>query len=276
VKTRPRFVTKSHRAKARWLFVFFAVAGSTTGCEACLHRVPTETVETLPYPTCDGEPMPAGEKIAEGHLRSGPGMQDQVVERYEYRRRGCYYTLTVRQEWSRGVTDAEVIFDDAWRPLRAWKRMTVPGTHEVVDVRRYELRTQPATMVWRGEEGLQRFWFRDGQPTAVMGPGRGVISAWIRANPGLEVGGIVRASLLDFRALVERVGEVALRRDRDRDVPGLGRVHVYTVFGRDSVFTDDDGWVVGDLAGMRPSSILPGPEPAPLPSPSPPDPVNTP
>jgi hypothetical protein len=221
--------------------------------------------------------MPEGEVIGEGHLRSGPGSLEQVVEHYEFRRRGCYITLTTRQEWTRGITDAEVIFDEAWRPIRAWKRMTVPGNDDVADVRRYELRTNPATLVWDGEEGLQRFWFRGGRPTAVMGPGRGVVSAWIKANPGLEVGQTVRAQLLDFRSLVERVEQIALRRDADRVVPELGgRVRVYTVFGRDTVFTDDEGWVIGDLAGLRPSSVLASPEPPALTSATPPDPVHTP
>lgn len=221
--------------------------------------------------------MPEGEVIASGHLRAGPGMHEEVIERYEYRRRGCYYTYTVWQAWPRGVTDAEVIFDDSWRPIRAWKRMTVPGVAGVADIRRYELRTDPATMVWRGEDGVQRFWFRGGRPVAVIGPGRGLVSAWIQANPDLEVGETVRGPVLDFRSLVERVDEVALRRDPDRVVPELGgRVRVYTVFGRESVFTDDDGWVVGDLAGLRPSALVPGPEPVVPPSPSPPDPVHTP
>ncbi|MBC7174171.1 MAG: hypothetical protein H5U40_17135 [Polyangiaceae bacterium] len=213
--------------------------------------------------------------IHAGHLRSGPGSLESVVERYEYRRRGCHIVLTVRQEWPRAVSDVEVVFDEEWRPLRAWKRMTVPGS-EVVDTRWYELRVDPAQMTWRGEEGLQHFWFRGGSPIAVVGPGRGVFSAWIQSEGGLEVGETVRGPVLDFRSLVERVKEVALRRDPDRDVPGLGRVQVYTVFGRESLYVDEDGWVVGDLGGLRPDAMLDTPPPAPLPSATPPDPRGTP
>ncbi len=255
-----------------------ALVGLLGGCESCLKRVPADSVEELEYPTCeDGSDAAPGELLHAGHLRSGPGMLERVVERYEYRRRGCLVVLTVRQEWSHGVSEVEVVFDEAFRPLRAWKRMTLPGADEVKDVRRYELRSEPATMTWRGAEGLRHFWFRGGRPVAVIGPGRGVISAWIKSQPDLEVGATVRGSVLDFRDLVERVDEVALRRDRDRAVPGLGKVRVYTIYGRESIFADEDGWVVGDLAGLRPDAILDTPAPEPLRTPGPPaDPRGTP
>jgi hypothetical protein len=254
-----------------------ALVGLLGGCEGCLKRVPAESVEALPYPTCeDGSDSGPGELLHADVLRSSPGTLEQVVEQYEYRRRGCLVVLTVRQEWARGVADVEVVFDAEWRPLRAWKRMTLPGVDDVVDVRRYELRTDPATMTWRGDEGLRHFWFRGGRPVAVVGPGHGMVSAWIKANPELDVGETVRGQVLDFRELVERVDEVALRRDADRAVPGLGTVRVYTISGRESVFTDEDGWVVGDLAGLRPDAILDTEAPAPLPTPEPPDPRGTP
>ncbi len=256
------------------LLLVLAAAG---GCESCLKRVPAESVEVLPYPTCEGvDPDLPGEVIREGFLRSGPGSLEQVAEHFEYRRRACHVVLTVRQDWVHGVSEVEVVFDTSFRPLRAWKRMTLPGIDSVVDIRRYELREDPATMTWQGEDGLRHFWFRGGAPEAVVGPGRGILSAWIKAHPELEVGDVVRAPVLDFRELVERVEEVALKREEDRDVPGLGVVRVYTVFGRESVFTDANGWVIGDLAGLRPDAILDTPAPPPMRTPGPPDPRGTP
>ena len=88
------------------------------------------------------------------------------------------------------------------------------------------------------------------------------MTAWIRANPDLAVGESVSGPVLDFRELYENIDDVALRRDPDREEESLGRrVRVYTVFGRESIFTDDEGRVLGDLAGLRPSESLDTPEP---------------
>ena len=257
------------------------------GCESCLARHEEASVETHAYPTCDGQPLPEGEVLAEGVLRTGPTYSQgtPVVERYSLRRRGCVYAITIRQEWARQVTDVEALFDEQWRPIRAWKRMGIPGVPEpeqYEDIRLYELRNEPATMTERNADtadvngGVIHRSFRGGQPTALVGPGRFLLTAWIRAAD-LEVGETDRGKALDFRELFEKVDDVALRRDADRFEETLGRnVRVYTFFGRESVFTDDDNLVIGDLAGLRRDEDLEGAAPEPLPSASPPDPVGTP
>lgn len=256
----------------------------SVGCEGCLRRQPRDHVEVLPYPTCpDGTTGPV-RVLAEETLRAGTGHPTpELVEHYRLEERGCLRVLTVRQSWSRQVDDVEVVYDASYRPLRAWKRMTVPAAgarRGLVDVRRYELRVTPATMTLRDAEGVRHYAFRGGTGvTAVLGPGRGVVLPWLRALEARGAlptpGSTVRETTLDVRELVERVEPIALRREDDADVPGLGRVEVYTVYGRESVFVRD-GRVVGDLLGLRPASRVQAPMPPPVPMDEAPDPVNTP
>ena len=254
------------------------VMGLLVGCQDCLPRYEAEEVERLAYPSCGEGPLPEGEVIASGHLRAGPTMREgSVVERWEVRRRDCLYVFTVHQEWERQISDVEVVYDADWKPLRAWKRMTIPGADPDgrPDTRLYQLEDEPVSMIQRSPEGLSRHRFNGGRPVAVIGPGRALVSAWIQAHD-LEVGDVVRGPVLDFRPLVEEIDEVALRRDPDREEPGLGPVRVYTVFGRESVFTDEHGWVVGDLAGLRTDESLDTPAPEPLPTYGAPNPRGTP
>ena len=133
--------------------------GVASGCEGCLKRPPVESVTELPYPSCDGvAELPEGRVIASGHLRSGPEMRDKaVVERWELRERACLRVMTIRQEWPMGISDVEVVFDEHYHPLRAWKRMSmphVPGQQTAPpDTRLYELRNDPATMTRVSEDG---------------------------------------------------------------------------------------------------------------------------
>jgi hypothetical protein len=132
-------------------------------------------------------------------------------------------------------------------------------------------------MTRRQDPEIERFWFRGGAPSAIVGPGRALFSAWVQAmGVNLAVGDSRSVPTLDVRAMVEKVEPVAIRRDADRDEPGLGRVRVYSFFGRESVFTDADGWVVGDLAGLRLAETVDAPEPPPLPEVPPPDPTGLP
>lgn len=243
-----------------------------------MKRVPTDSLETRPYPTCDAG---GGETLVERVLRSGPRMTDQdVVESYRFVREPCRIVATVLQTWGRGVSEVEVVYDLDFVPLRAWKRSHVPrrgGGIKLVDIRRYELRTDAANvLVGGGEAGTSRFWFRGGKPIAVVGPGRGLLYAFIR-SARLEVGEKVRGPVLDIRSPVESVQDVTLRRDPDRIDEVLGRrVRVYTIFGREPVFTDENDVVIGDLAGLVPASTVSGPPPrVPMPE-TPPDPAHTP
>lgn len=254
------------------------LAAPLAGCESCRKQLPLTTGEDLPYPDCGRGELPDGEVVASGHLRSGPTMRDkEIVERFELRRRDCLYTMRVRQEWPLGVADVDVVWDEEGRPLRAWKRMTLPGVEDVSDIRRYELRGERVVMKVRNEEGRVEWReLRGPRPIAVIGPGRGLLTMWIR-SADLEVGEKARGPVLDFREPFERIRDVTLERKPDLHEPSLGRtVRVYTIYGREPVFTDDDGAVIGDMAGLRPHESLDTPEPPPAPMYGEPDPIGTP
>ena len=110
----------------------------------------------------------------------------------------------------------------------------------------------------------------------LIGPGRGILTVWLK-RAKLKVGGKTDELVLDFRNPLESLEIGSLERDADRFEPSLAKnVRVYTFFGQETVFADDDDVVLGDLSGMRPSDALSTPEPAPLPTFGGPDPVHTP
>lgn len=248
------------------------------GCEGC--ETPRRSVATLPeldYPTCDAEPLPEGEVIASGVLRSGPTMREQdVAERFEIRRRGCVTVVRVAHEWPLGTSDLDAVFDDDLAPLRVWKRTTMPDASGPVghrDVQVVELRTDPVGLTRRTASGAwERFELRGPKPRAILGPGRGLMTMWFR-RAQLPEGGRVREAVLDVREPMAEIREVTLQRLEDREVEGLGRVRVYTIFGREPILTDEHDVVVGDLFGMRAASSVEGPIPDPLPDPGPIDPT---
>jgi hypothetical protein len=111
---------------------------------------------------------------------------------------------------------------------------------------------------------------------AVIGPGRGIITAWLK-RARLPVGAKVKQLVLDFRSMYENLELATLERRPDQFEPAYGKdVRVYTFFGRETVFADENDVVIGDLAGMRPSALLDTPEPPPLPTFGGADPVGTP
>lgn len=236
----------------------------SVGCEKCLKRVEVASVTSHPYPSCGAGEVEREELIREVTLVPGPNSIDHSVwETYRVLSRACddtpsFFVIQTHQEWARQVTDVEVVFDAEWRPLFAHKQMAVPGVEnadETVSTRTYELRNDPPTMSERSADGTvvhREFRVRGNPVVAVVGPGRGIVTGWIAQHADLAVGETRRGDILDFRELLERVDEVAIRRDPARDEPSLGgAVRVYTVFGRESVFTDDEGFVIGDLAGLR-------------------------
>ncbi len=228
------------------------------GCESCLKRHAVEHVEVLPYPECE---TPA-EVLSEGVLAAGPLSREAVTEFYRVTRCGDLHTITVRQEWRLAFAEVDAVFDADWRPLRAWKRKSVPG-EEDLDIRRYEFRTEQVTMTEDTPDGRAHRIIDGQRPIALVGPGRAILNAYIQSSD-LDVGETTRGPVLDFRKPYEEIDEVALRRDPDHTTEELGTVHVYTVFGRESVFVDPDtGWIVGDLAGLRDAARLPGPIPTP-------------
>ncbi|HWW83078.1 MAG TPA: hypothetical protein VNZ26_05720 [Vicinamibacterales bacterium] len=270
------------------LVLVFAVSSS---CKR--KHVPVDQVPELGYPACNHAAQSADERVAvvaSGHLRSGPLSKEQsVVEHFQLERTTCGFTLHSRQEWPLAISDIEVRYDEELKPLWAWKRMTVAGSTRAdgnADVRRYELRTGEVFIKRRDPRGELTFEkllpggrMRVDQAAmvgAVVGPGRGVITAWLR-RAKLPVGGKVHELVLDFREMVETLEMAKLERQPDLFEPTLNRtVRAYTFFGRETVFADENDVVIGDLAGMRPSDTLSTPEPEPLPMYGGPDPVHTP
>jgi len=252
--------------------------------------VRVDAVPELGYPACGDAGPEDGVLEARGRIRAGPSSQEkEVVERFELARTACGHVLRARQEWPLAIADVEVRYDRDLAPIWAWKRLTIAGSKRpdgFADIRRYELRTGDVFIKHRDAEG--RLTFEKLLPGgrlevppgarvgAVVGPGRGVITAWLK-RAKLPPGGKVRELVLDFRDMVEKLEVGTLERHADQYEPSLGRtVRVYTFFGRETVFADETDTVIGDLAGMRPSETLPAPEPEPLPTYGGADPVNTP
>jgi hypothetical protein len=268
-------------------------ASAAVGCRRKHVRV--QVAPELGYPSCaDGGQEDAGAVIARGHIRSGPlSPEKNVVERFELRRTSCGYTLRSRQEWPLAISDVEVHYDRDLAPSWAWKRMTIAGSRRAdgnADVRRYELRTGDVFIKRRQTEGdvtLEqllpggRISVPQGAKVgAIVGPGRGTITAWLareRLHGGLAVGAKSHELVLDFRDMIESLEIGALERNDDQFEPSFGKVvRVYTFFGHETVFADENDVVIGDLAGMRPSDSLATPEPEPLPTYGGADPVSSP
>lgn len=254
------------------------VLGGCANCEG-----PQRKVESLPdvgYPTCDDAALPEGTVVASGVLRAGPVMRDQeVVERFEVRERGCVTVVRVQQEWALGTTDVDAVFDENLLPLRVWKRTMMPdgqGGLGHLDVRVVEMRTEPVGLTRRRPTGeREHFEVRGARPQAVIGPGRGLLTMWFQ-RAKLAEGEKVREPILDVREPIAVIEEVTLQRLQDQEVDGLGRVRVYTIYGREPVFADENDVVLGDMFGMRPASTIAGPLPDPMPDPGPIEPTSLP
>jgi hypothetical protein len=246
-------------------------------------ELPRERVESLPerpYPACAEEEAQAVFEPGRGELRAGPVMRDDsIVERFEVAERGCHVVFSMRQEWALGATDIEVVYDRDLNPLRVWRRATAPGPMPVArrtDIRRYDLRGERVEMLDREQDGeVSRFLIGRGIPRAVLGAGRGLVTMWLR-RARLEVGGRVREPVLDIRQTPERIRDVTLMRLEDRDDAVLGRVRVYTIYGREPIYADEQDTVVGDMMGLVPARLATVPPPPPLESDGPPDPAHTP
>ncbi len=178
------------------------------------------------------------------------------------------------------IADAEIVYDDHLLPLRAWRRLTIPGVRRAdgnADIRRYEFRTPEVTVTRRLANGTRDFEIiRGARPRAVLATGRGSVTAWIQ-RARLPIGGRLREWVFDMRQPLEELREVTLRRERDLYVPDYRRaVRVYTIYGRDSLFADETDSVIGDLGGSRPHELLGTPAPPPMPMYGTPDPLRTP
>ncbi|AKF06462.1 hypothetical protein DB32_003611 [Sandaracinus amylolyticus] len=235
------------------------------------------------YPTCGRDALPEGDVIARGALRAGPVMQARsLIETFEVRRRDCVRVFTGNQSWDMSSIDLDVVYDEETQlPLRAWKRIVSPGARpgeERIDLRRFELRTPRVALTQQTDEGgLEHFLLRGERPRAIIGPGRGLLTMWIQ-RAQLPVGGRLREHVLDIRESIEVIREVTLRRVEDRDDPAIGRrVRVYTIYGREPIYTDENDVVLGDMMGLVPAERVTEPLPPRLfEPPGAPDPVHTP
>lgn len=277
MRARGELAPCQRRARRVWsaLCGSLALVALLAGCP----RLPRERVDSVPdrpYPTCDEAAPLATFAPVTGELRSGPVMRDDtVVEHFEVAARGCHVVFFMRQEWALGATDIEVVYDADLNPLRVWRRATGPGPQPVAvrtEVRRYDLRGERVEMLQVSGDGTRApFLVGTGIPRVVLGAGRGLITMWLRRSH-LEVGGRVREPVLDIRETPERVRDVTLMRLEDRDDAVLGRVRVYTIYGREPIFADENDTVIGDLMGLLPGDRVTTPRPAPIESDGPPNP----
>jgi hypothetical protein len=245
---------------------------------ACV-EMPRQRVDALPdrgYPSCAPDAPTAAPIQVEGALRAGPVMREQsVVESFSIHDRGCHVVYTGHEEWSMGATDLEIVLDAERRPQRIYRRFTAPGGQEPArrtQVSVFDLRGEHVELTRRSPTGeLERLLYRAPTPGVVIATGRGVLSLWLQ-RAHLAVGGRVREPALDIRESVEVVRDVTLARLEDRDDARLGRVRVYTIYGREPVYADENDVVVGDMMGLVPAAMVSAPLAPPTPTDGPPRP----
>jgi hypothetical protein len=223
---------------------------------ACV-EMPRHAVDSLPdrgYPNCNDGASDVAHESVERVLRAGPVMTEQsVVETFSFASRACHYVYTGREDWALGATELEIVFDADRRPLRAYKRSTAPGPQPPAartDVRVFDLRGPHVELTRRRPLGqIERLVYRAPTPSVIIATGRGALTPWIQ-RAHLAVGGRTRESALDIREDIEIIRDVTLHREEDRDDARLGHVRVYTIYGREPVFTDDHDLVIGDMMGL--------------------------
>ncbi len=220
------------------------------------------SVPQLGYPRCAGDNSDAGagEALISTRMTALPMAVDRGTwERFELRARGCHRVVSVHREGPRELVDAEVIYDESMRPLRAWRRVGKPGPRGIVyDTRTYEFRT-PVVTVTRVEASGQRTYEElrpKEKPTVVLAPGVAAMTVWIQ-SARLREGERTESWVLDLRDPLERAWRSNLRREPDMTVDGLGRVRVYSL-DEESFFADDQDHVIGTLSGLRELSRVGG------------------
>lgn len=252
------------------------------GCKR--QHYPADKVELLPYPSCKEGGGPP-EVLYETSLVSGEGdTRMRITERFRYERRPCktgdVFAAVTHQEWPVQIADLEVLYDASGKPLRVWRRWTVPGSKRDdgnADTRVIELRTTPVGLKRKTDQGVveQETLRAPLVPEVVLGQGRANLTLWLQKEK-LAVGQKVRRPALDVRN-VEKIETAALERRPDMLVAALGRtVRVYTFHGKETVFADENDRVVGDLAGLVTAEASGRTMPPPIGPHIPIDPVNTP
>ena len=259
--------------------LFALACFGAVGCKGPKRKT-VDHVERLAYPDCGRGELPVGEVLASGVLRPLGTRTVGYVERFEVRRRDCLVIGTARIETPFELVDLEIIYDAAGKPLRVWRRNTLAVTREpngTPDIALYELRGAIPTLTHRKPDGTVEYQtLAGGRPVAVITRSRGLLTSWIQSAQ-LDVGQSEHDVIIDLDTADLIRADVMLRREPDLVRPEVGRsVRVYTVYGRDAVFTDEAGVVVGDLAGLVPAERVSAPMPPAQPMYGGPDPVHTP
>ncbi len=234
-------------------------------------EMPRERVRSLAdrgYPTCAEGAAAAQVDPVERELRAGPGTTEQsVVETFSLAAAGCHVVYTGHEEWAMGALDLDIVFDADRRPLRAYRRSTAPGPQSPdarTDVRVFDLRGPHVELTRRAPLGeIEWLVYRAPSPGVIIATGRGALTPWIQRSH-LAVGGRVRESALDIRESIEIIRDVTLHREDDRDDSRIGHVRVYTIYGREPVYTDDHDVVIGDMMGLVPSNLVDRPRDPPV------------
>ena len=238
-------------------FAGVAVAASLSGCQPKHIEVGEEP--EVAYPECGALAAGATARVSGlvvAGLQAAEGMIEKgLIEHYELRPMSCGWRYRGAQRWGGGHTEVEMIYDANWVPLRAWRRMSAPGPRgtERLDTRRYELRTPEPRIRKMTIEGILGFEHLRGKfPQILVAPSRASVIPWVR-KARLEAGQKTRLPGLDFREPWEKVRDVTLKREADRYHPEFGRnIRVYTLYGREAYFFDEENNLLGDLGGMRP------------------------
>lgn len=261
------------------LLLAAALLAAVPACKR--QHYPVDQVPDLGYPTCPEGVDMAPSVIVDRKLRSGTSDTRQpIVEHYRIEKRGCLFAAITRQEWPVQIADVEALYTEKLEPLRIWRRLTIPGSRRPdgnADIKRFDFRTPEITARHRDDKGQvdSEILRGPGRPAALLGPGRGILTMWLR-KARLAPGQKVREPVLDFRG-IEKISPVTLMRLPDQHLDWLGRsVRVYTFLGRETIFADENDTVLGDLAGLVLDEKAPPPSPRSMATFEPPDPVNTP
>ncbi|MGB0678500.1 MAG: hypothetical protein ACPGUV_02435 [Polyangiales bacterium] len=254
----------------RWGVLCLMLCGGVLGCGRNAQSAAPKPL--LPYPACEGKSaLHGGTELAGGTLRAGPWMRNRdVVERFVLYDRGCVYVMRVHQAWPLGISDVDAVFDRDYRPLRVWMRTMMPSRDgrrvAAQDTRLVEMRRLPVRFERRGRSDRRRARvLAQTRPIAAIGPGRTLLTAWLRAAQ-LAPGNKERGPVLDLRG-APVVRPTTLVRRPDRWVrPLRRRLRVYTFLGRETIYADDNDTVVADLAGLWPASKVSAPMPPALPT----------
>ena len=278
VASTPRARTTSRSAASTRRLAASYVPAAALLALACV-QLPRQAVETLAdrgYPDCIEGAAPAHVDPVQRELRAGPTMTEQsVIETFSLAADRCHVVYTGHEEWAMGATDLEIVLDADRRPLRAYRRQTAPGPQAPsarTDIRVYDFRGPHVELTRRQPlAAIDYLVYRAPTPVVIIATGRGALTPWIQRSH-LEVGGRVREPALDVREHIEIVRDVTLHREDDRDDPRIGHVRVYTIYGREPVYTDDHDVVIGDMMGLVPAELVERPRDPIVPTDGPPTP----